>query len=60
MTIVAPEKLIETVREGGGGDNELCMEFAFREREPADRCVVRMIRESVEFWKPYADVGLRN
>ncbi len=57
---IVPEKLIETVRQGGGGDNELCMEFAFREREPADRNVVRMIRESVEFWKPYADVGLRN
>ena len=54
-----PEKLIATVREGGGGDNELCMEFAFREREPADRDVVRAIRESVAFWKPHADVGLR-
>jgi sugar phosphate isomerase/epimerase len=57
---IAPEKLIATVKEAGGGDNELCMEFAFREREPADRNVVRMIRESVEFWKPYADVGLGN
>jgi hypothetical protein len=33
------------------------MEFAFREREPADRNVVAMIRESVAFWEPYADVG---
>jgi sugar phosphate isomerase/epimerase len=57
---VLPEKLIETIRESGGGDNELCMEFAFREREPADRNVVRMIRESVEFWKPYVDVGLKS
>jgi sugar phosphate isomerase/epimerase len=56
---VVPEKLIQTVRESGGGDNEFCMEFAFREREPADRNVVRMIRESVDFWKPYVDVGLR-
>jgi sugar phosphate isomerase/epimerase len=55
---IVPEKLIETVRAGGGGDNEFCMEFAFREREPTDRNVVAMIRESVEFWKPYADVGL--
>jgi len=56
---ILPEKLIRTMLEGGGGDNELCMEFAFREREPADRNVVRMIRESVDFWKPYVDVGLR-
>jgi sugar phosphate isomerase/epimerase len=54
---IVPEKLIEAIRSGGGGDNELCMEFAFREREPADRQVVAMIKESVEFWKPFADVG---
>ena len=54
---IVPPKLIEAIRSGGGGDNELCMEFAFREREPADRNVVPMIRESVAFWKPFADVG---
>ena len=54
---IVPEKLIAAIRSGGGGGNELCMEFAFREREPADRDVVRKIHESVEFWRPYADVG---
>ena len=33
------------------------MEFAFREREPADRKVIAMVKESVEFWAPFADVG---
>lgn len=55
---VVPEKLIAAIRGGGGGDNELCMEFAFREREPADREVVAAIRESVAFWRPFADAGL--
>ena len=55
---IVPDRLIQTVREGGGGDNELCMEFTFREREPADRNVTATIRESVAFWRPYADVGL--
>jgi D-erythrulose 1-phosphate 3-epimerase len=55
---IVPDRLIETIRAGGGGDNELCMEFAFREREPADRKVIPMIRESVAFWKPFADTGL--
>ncbi len=55
---IVPQKLIETIRAGGGGDNELCMEFAFREREPTDRLVIPMIRESVAFWKPFADTGL--
>jgi hypothetical protein len=54
---IVPQKLIDTIKAGGSTDNELCMEFAFREREPADRNVVPMIRESVEFWRPYVDVG---
>lgn len=54
---IVPEKLIETIVQAGGGENELCMELAFREREPSDRNVVPMIRDSVEFWKPYTDVG---
>jgi D-erythrulose 1-phosphate 3-epimerase len=54
---VEPEKLLAAIRAGGGGGNELCMEFAFREREPADRNVIAMSRESVDFWRPYADAG---
>jgi sugar phosphate isomerase/epimerase len=54
---IMPARLLETLRAGGGEDNELCMEFAFREREPADRAVIAMTRESVAFWKPYVDVG---
>jgi D-erythrulose 1-phosphate 3-epimerase len=54
---IVPEKLIEAIRSGGGGDNELCMEFAFREREPTDREVVAVVKESVAFWKPFADIG---
>ncbi|WP_158816289.1 sugar phosphate isomerase/epimerase [Methylocapsa sp. S129] len=56
---IAPERLLEAIRSGGGGGNELCMELAFREREPADRNVIAMIRESVAFWAPYADIGMR-
>jgi sugar phosphate isomerase/epimerase len=54
---IVPQKLIETIRAAGGEDNELCMELAFREREPADRNVVAMTRESVGFWKPFLDIG---
>ena len=55
---IVPEKLIAAIRAGGGDDNELCMEFAYREREPADRSVIATIKESVAFWKPFADTGL--
>jgi len=54
---IQPEKLLAAVREGGGTDNEICLELSFREREPADREVVEAIRESVAFWEPYIDTG---
>jgi sugar phosphate isomerase/epimerase len=54
---IAPDRLLGAIRAGGGSCNELCMEFSFREREPADRSVIAMTRESVEFWRPYVDTG---
>ena len=54
---IVPQKLLGAIRAGGGSDNELCMELSFREREPTDRAVIAMTRESVEFWRPYLDTG---
>ena len=54
---VQPEPLLAAVREGGGTDNELCLELAWREREPNDRAVVAEMRESVAFWAPHVDAG---
>lgn len=54
---ITPEKLLAAVKRGGGSDNELCLELAFREREPADRAVVSALRESVAYWAPYAKTG---
>jgi sugar phosphate isomerase/epimerase len=56
---ITPDKLLTAVRAGGGHDNELCLELAFREREPADRSVVAAVAESVAFWANHADTGLR-
>jgi D-erythrulose 1-phosphate 3-epimerase len=56
---IIPEKLLSAVRAGGGTDNELCLELAFREREPADRSVVAALKESVAYWSPHADTGIR-
>ena len=55
---IVPEKLLAAVRAGGGEDNELCLELAFREREPADRSVIAAIAESVAYWAAHADTGL--
>lgn len=54
---ITPEALLAAVRRGGGSDNELCLELAFREREPADRSVVAAIRDSVDYWRPFVDAG---
>ena len=54
---ITPEKLLGAVRAGGGADNELCLELAFREREPADRSVVGALKESVAYWAPHAKTG---
>jgi sugar phosphate isomerase/epimerase len=54
---ITPEKLIAAVKAGGGTDNELCLELAFREREPTDRSVVAAIRESVAYWAPHTKTG---
>lgn len=54
---IQPERLLAAVERGGGTDNEICLELSFREREPTDRRVVEMIRESVAFWEPYIDTG---
>ncbi len=54
---ITPDKLLAAIRKGGGTDNELCLELAFREREPADRNVVAALKESVAYWAPHAKTG---
>jgi sugar phosphate isomerase/epimerase len=54
---ITPEKLLTAIVEGGGIDNELCLELAFREREPNDRSVVSALKESVAYWAPYTRTG---
>ncbi len=54
---IGPDKLLASIRAGGGTDNELCLELAFREREPSDREVVAAMAESVAFWSSHTEVG---
>ncbi len=54
---ITPDRLIAAVKAGGGTDNELCLELAFREREPTDRSVVAALKESVAYWAPYTKTG---
>ncbi len=54
---ITPENLLAAIREGGGYDNELCLELAFREREPTDRSVVAALKELVAYWAPFVNTG---
>ena len=54
---ITPPQLLGAVREGGGTDNELCLELAFREREPTDRNVIAALKQSVAYWAPYGKTG---
>lgn len=54
---ITPDQLLSAIRAGGSTDNELCLELAFREREPTDRAVVAALRESVAYWAPHTNTG---
>jgi D-erythrulose 1-phosphate 3-epimerase len=54
---ITPETLLAAVTAGGGTTNELCLELAFREREPTDRTVIAALKESVDYWAPFANTG---
>jgi len=57
---IEPQKLIDAFNQGGGADNEICLELSFKEREPNDRQVVSHIAESVAHWAPWIDTGARD
>ncbi|WP_109476851.1 TIM barrel protein [Paraburkholderia sp. C35] len=55
---IQPEPLIAALHDGGGRDNEICLELSFKEREPTARQVVAQIAESVAFWAPHFNTGM--
>lgn len=55
---IQPRPLLEAFVEGGGYDNEICLELSFKEREPDDRQVIPQIAESVAYWQPHVDTGV--
>jgi hypothetical protein len=55
---IQPDLLLAALRDGGGKDNEICLELSFKERDPNDRQVIVQIAESVAFWAPHIDSGV--
>ncbi|SHE68028.1 Sugar phosphate isomerase/epimerase [Marinomonas polaris DSM 16579] len=57
---IQPTPLLETLDKGGAKDNQICLELSFKERDPTDYQVVEQIAESVAFWAPHIDSGIRD
>ena len=57
---VQPAPLLAAFAAGGAVDNEICLELSFKEREPNDRQVIPQIAESVAFWAPHIDTGVKD
>ena len=55
--ITAP-KLLSALEKSGVETMMLMLELSFREREPFDSRVVSDIKASVEYWRPFVEVGI--
>ncbi|MFI5349622.1 MAG: sugar phosphate isomerase/epimerase family protein [Elusimicrobiota bacterium] len=50
--LIRPERVLSALRSAGSKGAELLFEFSFREREPADSTVVKVLRQCVDYWRP--------
>ena len=50
---IEPAAVIAALSSTGNDFAEICLELAFRERDPADRQAVDLLRRSVEYWRPF-------
>lgn len=57
---IHPDPLLAAIHEGGGLDNEICLELSFKERDPNDRQVIAQIAESIAFWSPHVNSGVED
>lgn len=50
---IQPAAIVSMLKQLAPEDCEICLELSFREREPADRQAIALMRESVAYWKPH-------
>ena len=50
---IKPKSILNSLEKCGNKEAELLFEFSFREREPADSTVIEVLKESVNFWRPF-------
>ncbi len=47
---IVPDKIIKTLKKNNIKNCDIILELSFREREPADSTVEKVLRESVDYW----------
>ena len=50
---IIPSEIISLIQQHGAQDTLLLFEFSFREREPFESLVVKHLKESVDYWRPF-------
>jgi len=50
---IVPQEIVDLIQKYGTKDTLLLFEFSFREREPFESLVLKHLKESVEYWRPY-------
>ncbi len=50
---IVPKEIISLIEQHGMDDTLLLFEFSFREREPFESLVLKHLKESVDYWRPY-------
>ena len=48
---IRPEKVLNILKNYGDKDSELILEHSFKERQPFDKNVIPLLKESVNYWK---------
>lgn len=51
--MIFPERVIEALEDSGAKEVTLFLEISFRERQPYEGNVIKDLKASVEFWRPY-------
>ena len=54
--LITPGKIIKALEQSDANETTLFLELSFRERFPYDNNVIRDLKDSIEYWRPYTTI----
>ena len=54
--LINPEELVSAFQDSGAKETTLFLELSFRERFPYDNNVVKDLKASIDYWRPYTSI----